>query len=331
MQVRSYEEEVSRWKKLMEKLEEQERAGIKVEIWPSPPDPRDFDLARLEKVAVRLPVKLPDVVVLHPSPIVMDQGGQPFCGGAAGASIGNAHYDNLDRMPDGGFSMRYTYWKSKEYDGIPDKPGTYLRTVCKVMQKYGLLPDALLPFEDVPDKPEITSEMDEKAKKYRVKAYARLWSLDEIKQALNDGFYVLIGTIVTSENWNTDDGFLSWPQGFILGGHATKLFGYDDRLKKHVHVGYLFGLNSWGKKWGDGGRFYMPYDYYEWESADMPGFKVFQEAWALEFEEVGPKPDPVEPDPKPDPVEPEPKPERPKLMVLLEKLIRWLVSLFRRK
>jgi C1A family cysteine protease len=41
----------------------------------------------------------------------------------------------------------------------------------------------------------------------------------------------------------------------MLGGHAVLLVGYDHERK-------LFKVrNSWGPSWGDGGYFWMPYDY----------------------------------------------------------------------
>ena len=38
-----------------------------------------------------------------------------------------------------------------------------------------------------------------------------------------------------------------------LGGHAVLAVGYDDKTER-VKV-----LNSWGKSWGKGGYFFMPY------------------------------------------------------------------------
>ena len=40
-------------------------------------------------------------------------------------------------------------------------------------------------------------------------------------------------------------------------GHAVMAVGYDDSIGRK---GCVIVLNSWGKKWGNGGFFYMPYD-----------------------------------------------------------------------
>lgn len=41
----------------------------------------------------------------------------------------------------------------------------------------------------------------------------------------------------------------------LLGGHAVMIVGYDDSTQRFTCQ------NSWGKKWGDRGFFYMPYAY----------------------------------------------------------------------
>jgi len=41
------------------------------------------------------------------------------------------------------------------------------------------------------------------------------------------------------------------------------LLGYDDQTK-------LFsGMNSWGYEWGDGGKFYVPYNYVRQYATDI--------------------------------------------------------------
>lgn len=40
-----------------------------------------------------------------------------------------------------------------------------------------------------------------------------------------------------------------------VGRHAVVAVGYDDKRQRIVV------LNSWGSSWGDGGYFYMPYNF----------------------------------------------------------------------
>ena len=45
------------------------------------------------------------------------------------------------------------------------------------------------------------------------------------------------------------------PNERMLGGHAVICIGYDDARRVWICQ------NSWGERWGDGGYFYMPYEY----------------------------------------------------------------------
>jgi C1A family cysteine protease len=41
----------------------------------------------------------------------------------------------------------------------------------------------------------------------------------------------------------------------VIGGHAVLAVGYDDATRRFTV------RNSWGKDWGKGGYFFMPYSY----------------------------------------------------------------------
>jgi len=303
-------------------VEELERIRIsrqaKIDIYPSPPDWQDFQLSNFVVGERALLKGLPQIIRLHLAPNVIDQLDTPFCAGASGVGSMNSHYDYYDALPEPeGFSWPFLYWMAKEYDGIPDKPGTYLRVVCKMMQKYGVCRYSLLPIEEAKTKPQITQEMLTDASNYKVKRYFRLDTIEAIKEAFGLGLYIMVGTIVTSRNWEAPHGFLGMPAGFVRGAHATYQHGFDETMEGKdynydlEYLKYLLGINSWGTKWGDEGKYYMPEKYLEWEAADIPNFRAFLEAWALEFEFVGDKPpQPVfPPDPEPPPPDPEPEPK----------------------
>ncbi|MEG1808824.1 MAG: C1 family peptidase, partial [Oscillospiraceae bacterium] len=58
----------------------------------------------------------------------------------------------------------------------------------------------------------------------------------------------------------TQTGVIPLPDTLIereLGGHALLIVGYDDAKRWFVI------RNSWGRKWGDKGYGYMPYEYVE--------------------------------------------------------------------
>lgn len=266
---KTFEEKIHDWYDLINKIKQAPMPGLV----PSPPDPRDYVVEDIPVAAIRLP----DKHYLSSSPIVLNQGNTPYCGGAAAAGTANAYYNTYNLMPQGGFSMTFTYWLAKQYDGIPEIQGTYIRTVLKIMQKYGCAPESLARYST--SKITITPEALRAAEDYKIEAYARLNTMSDIQLAITKGLYIIIGTLVTSENWNRPYGFLSYPKGDLYGGHATFLFGYDSLLKRD-HQGYSGGQNSWGEKWGHQGRFYLPYDYLNMKYNNMP---AFLEAWGIKF------------------------------------------------
>jgi C1A family cysteine protease len=104
------------------------------------------------------------------------------------------------------------------------------------------------------------------ARYYPIGDYVTLFSRDDrrkpaliariVKKSLSEGRPVIIGM-------NTPDSFIDardvWqpdenPDRFY-GGHALCVVGYDDNR----HGGAFEVLNSWGRKWGNGGYIWIPY------------------------------------------------------------------------
>lgn len=266
---KTHEERMGEWKELIDDLHKCEYEGIV----PSPPDPRDYDVSDIVSFA-----PIPSKFQLDPSPIILDQGQTPYCGGASGAGMANAYYNSYNQMPDKGFSMTFLYWLAKEYDGIPHINGTYIRTILKVMQKYGCATKEVFPYSS--SRVNITVGAVEDAQNYQIESYARLRTPYDIRLAISRGMYVIIGTLVTRDNWRRT--YLSFPSGTLYGGHATHLFGYDDDLQE-AHVGYYFGQNSWGASRHANGRFFLPYDYHR---MTIEGRPAFLEAWGVQFKAI---------------------------------------------
>jgi len=239
----------------------------------SPPDERDYPLA-----AVAEPAEKPHFASLkHYIREVLDQGKTPTCAAHAICAAFEAVFGIR-------FSIRWAYWKAKEIDGI-DAPGTTYRAILKVATKQGLCPEEVCPswpdWEDM----NFTPEMAREAAKYKLKAYANLQvgTLEEIEKAIASGLFVLLGTIVTSDNWLDDDEFITEPSGAVLGGHATLGVEYDEHFVLGDMKDFVTLLNSWGEDKGDGGYYKMAERYAQWKS-DI-GMPALMEAWAVTFDE----------------------------------------------
>jgi C1A family cysteine protease len=108
------------------------------------------------------------------------------------------------------------------------------------------------------------------AKPNKIKAYARLTTLDEMKQCLfQNGPFII--TVSVSNKWFSvgPDGIIE-PGGSNIGYHGIAFVGYDD-VTRLVKI-----KNSWGTGWGQEGYGYIDYDVFmyiltdAWSSVDIP-------------------------------------------------------------
>lgn len=181
------------------------------------------------------------------------------------------------------FSEDFVYQECKKLDGIPNEEGTYPRVAMKVLKDIGVPQKGL--YEDLTkhnERPKPSQQAYESAKQFKVSAYAKVQTINEIKHAVAGGSPVMGGSIVTSNFYDNTDGWIDLPGGYFLGGHAFAIDGYDDSLT-HTYQngttrkGFFRIINSWGEDWGDKGYAWLPYDYITFRS-DI-GMAFFTEAW----------------------------------------------------
>jgi len=168
---------------------------------------------------------------------------------------------------------RYVYSLCKENDGIPDAEGTYPRIAMKVLMKHGVCPETMWPYRPY-QADDHKKGADVKAKIYRIKAYARLTSLQEMKRSLVVNGPFLAGVRVY-KSWFTKrvekTGLIPMPKKGeeMIGGHAVCIAGYDDKK-----CCFKF-KNSWSVKWGNKGYGFLPYVYVQrycsdaWSATDL--------------------------------------------------------------
>ena len=221
-----------------------------------PVDVRDFELRK-----VTTPVKLPPSVDYEKdmSP-VRNQGTRGSC--VAFASVAVKEYQERKQRkskPRYDFSEEWVYRLVMHPGG-----GAYPRDAFKILLDNGVCRDAYMPYEDnasdaekLPFTP--SAKALRNAKYYKASSYARLTSLEEMKQSLVINGPFLLG-ITWYEEWFSPDETIKGypiirpPKGAEVGGHAICVVGYDEEIQ-------AFKIrNSWGPEWGKGGYAWLSYD-----------------------------------------------------------------------
>ncbi|GHV88049.1 hypothetical protein AGMMS50267_04090 [Spirochaetia bacterium] len=161
------------------------------------------------------------------------------------------------------FSPVYVYRNIR-----PDDPecqqGAQIFSALDLMKERGAV--KMLDVERTVDFPRVDISLYTDSRKYPIADYVTLFNKDDrykpglvtriVKKSLSEGKPVIIGM-------NTPESFMEakdlWqpvenPQRFY-GGHAMCVVGYDD-----TRGGGAFEIiNSWGRKWGNGGFMWIPY------------------------------------------------------------------------
>lgn len=257
-------------------------------IQPSPSDYRDYISTAYIPTDISLPPQ--GVAWDEKYPAVFDQKQYGTCAGQMGAGLKCIHEAHEGYVPQGGMSALFAYTMAKKYDGIPNAEGTYIRTVYRILQEFGICSEKSLPYSlltDVKKLPQINQQMLSEAQNFRVNTYMMIpnRNINNIKQAL---LYspVGIGVFVTDGfMFPEKGGFINKMNGSMYGWHAVLIVNYFDNmthtyLDGKTYKGFFKVRNSWSSAWGDKGYCYIPYDiFYQVLDDGMP---FCCEAWMSE-------------------------------------------------
>lgn len=167
------------------------------------------------------------------------------------------HYFDASRL--------FLYYNSRMYDQTTDdNVGVSIRDIFKAMKTYGVCLEALWPYDEqeFAKKPSTASYQDGLGN--TITKYTRLTQdIDQFRACLKAGYPFAVGFEVYSSFRDLDtkpDGVMPLPPPDMIRVempylHAVLAVGYDD-MTQCITI-----LNSWGKKFGDRGYFYMPYSY----------------------------------------------------------------------
>ena len=209
---------------------------FKGDLCPSPHDPRDYALSSVSPAIQRYPEVCPRPFDLS----ILNQQQEPSCVGFSCAGI--KQYMELREKISKFFDGSWIYGECKKIDGMPNFPGTYLRSGLEVLRNVGAKP---------------IGESDPTP--YRIKVYARVDdnSFEGLKKAIFLYGTVLAGFRGSNPGWRSE--IIRPPQaGEIQWGHAVFLTSYEKD--------YLIGQNSWGEKAHNNGLFKVPKNYLPFES-----------------------------------------------------------------
>ncbi len=229
---------------------------------PDVPDARDLQFSALSTLGV-----LPEAVDLRPmcSP-VRDQGNLGACTGFALAVGLREFWLHKDKQTFAPLSPLWVYYQERKIEHtLAQDSGAMLRDGLKTLAKLGCAPESDDPYNIIKFTNAPTKQAVQDATNYKIKSYARLHSLADVRACLAGGNVCVLGFTVYASFESAavaKTGKMPMPQPHekILGGHAVCAVGYQTDANA-PGGGWLVVKNSWGMHWGDKGYFYMPYGY----------------------------------------------------------------------
>ncbi len=153
-------------------------------------------------------------------------------------------------------SKRWLYALCKMEDGYAGE-GTYPRIAAKIRVSTGLPKESLVPDNtSLPHadfiKVDVSPENKMDASATRSKGYSFIYSLDEVKTAI-DLTKAFNATLFVGD-WSKIPVKPKFTDGSDRGTHRIWIFGYEDAKNGKVDDTKIYFLNSWGIKWAKGGN-----------------------------------------------------------------------------
>ena len=221
----------------------------------SPEDLRDYHFINFQSSNQTYPETLDLRKYLPP---IRNQGTQGTCAAQVAACM-KEYQEKINHNFNGYMSPQFVYnfrdyWNNNIQDG-EDKNEDYgmnCRNIMKILLKNGICPENYYRYGTIEYSDAISESVIQLGLKYRIRAYARIFTIKELKISLYKNGPCLIAFPVYHSGMNM---WKSMPNHLtIRGGHAMAAVGYNKD-------GFII-RNSWGESWGQGG--YCIYPYEDW-------------------------------------------------------------------
>lgn len=223
---------------------------------PSPFDRRFQDTFPMQPLG-QLPNAVDHTAFFGP---VRNQGQEGACSAFSGCQVMEALIAQY-RQERTVLSPAALYEEERLLQGDPQQDaGARLRATQAALQLYGVPPEADDPYTPQDFLVRLTPALLAEAARYRIRDGFWAPTLEEILNAVAQGFFPQIGVMVYESfetTWATGGGHVPMPSPGerALGGHALAVGAYS------LSEGWVKGPNSWGPEGGDQGYFYLPLDY----------------------------------------------------------------------
>jgi len=230
---------------------------------PDEQDERDFVYKAVRPDTAPLP---PQIDLRHLCSPVRDQGQLGCCTGfAIAAGLREFMMIKLG-TPITPMSPLFVYYEERKLEHtLEQDAGAQPRDGLKVLAKTGCSPEADDPYDVALFTNRPSAQALKDASQFKIAAYHRLNSLNDMLACLAGGNGIVMGFKVFESfesNAVAQTGDMAMPADgeSTVGGHAVFVAGYKSDPGT-PGGGCLIVKNSWGTSWGESGYFYMPYAY----------------------------------------------------------------------
>ena len=170
-------------------------------------------------------------------------------------------------------SRLFLYYNARKLSGdINEDIGAYISTAIEAVKTYGLCREDLWPYDPNKFDVEPGYKCYRDARKRTIDQVYEITSHEEIVDMLDRQHPVVVGVAVYSDfdRINNHSTILKMPTATEepIGSHAMCIVGYDDSTQQFLL------RNSFGDDWGEGGYFWIPYEYSDANFSDMWAFSL---------------------------------------------------------